>query len=96
VKDFVRFCELTAIVDSQPVVPGSMPLLGARRYEVGRAHFARELYSIHHVACALSASYLWTLVGTPVVHSSLIGCTSCIVKSCGSRSSFILSPLWTP
>ena len=28
--------------------------------------------------------------------SSLIGCTSCIVKSRRSRSSFISSPLWTP
>ena len=28
-------------------------------------------------------------------HSSLIGCTSCIVKSFRSRSSFISSPLWT-
>jgi len=24
VKDFVRFCGLTALVDSQPVMPGSM------------------------------------------------------------------------
>jgi len=30
------------------------------------------------------------------VDASLIGCTSCIVKSFGSRSSFISSPLWTP
>ena len=28
--------------------------------------------------------------------SSLIGCTSCVVKSFRSRSSFISSPLWTP
>ena len=32
----------------------------------------------------------------PVVYSSLIRCTSCIVKSFRSRSSFISSPLWTP
>jgi len=33
---------------------------------------------------------------SPVVYSSLIGCTSCIVKCFRSRSSFISSPLWTP
>ena len=32
----------------------------------------------------------------PVVHSSLIGLTLCIVKSFRSRRSFISSPLWTP
>ena len=32
----------------------------------------------------------------PVVYSSPIGCTSCIVKSFRSRSSLISSPLWTP
>ena len=32
----------------------------------------------------------------PVVYSSLIGFTSCIVKFFRSRRSFISSPLWTP
>ena len=32
----------------------------------------------------------------PVLHPSLIGCTSCIIKSFRSRRSFISSPLWTP
>jgi len=32
----------------------------------------------------------------PVVYSSLIGFTSCIVKSVRSRRSFISSHLWTP
>jgi len=31
-----------------------------------------------------------------VVYSSPIGCTSCIVKSVSSRSSFMSSPVWTP
>ena len=30
------------------------------------------------------------------IYSSLIGCTSCIVKSFRSRRFFISSPVWTP